>query len=354
VRSSTRVVLCALALVLSACGRAAGGVNAAATVNGVTIPEQKLQTAVSARIPEVVPSGRPSPGDFANLSRMQASVLGQMIQDEIVAQAAPELGVQISQEQIDQRFDEVAEQYGGPEGLREEIRKRGLTEEAVRELLAAELRRQALASSFNQRTDVPEEDVRAAYEQRRETEYKVADVSHILLKTQPEAKQVLGELRRGADFAELAKQRSVDQLSAVNGGDLGENPRGAFVPAFDEAVWSAEAGEIVGPVQTQFGFHLIRVEAFRQVPFEDAAGDLREQLQGEAAQAAFDEWFLGVLQQAEVRVDGRFGSWDPSRGTVVPDEGVGVGRKPSPGASPAPTPPEGGPAAPAPSETPAS
>ena len=91
---------------------------------------------------------------------------------------------------------------------------------------------------------------------------------HILVETLEEAEQALAETE-GSSFEEVATLTSQDPGSAVNGGDLGCFPRGATVPAFDEAAANAPLNEITGPVQTDFGFHLI-------LPYERNDGTVLE------------------------------------------------------------------------------
>ncbi|HEX7050931.1 MAG TPA: peptidylprolyl isomerase [Longimicrobiales bacterium] len=75
------------------------------------------------------------------------------------------------------------------------------------------------------------------------------------------ALELRAEILRGADFAEVARRESADSVSAANGGDLGTFSRGQMVAAFDDAVWSLPIGRVSEPVQTSFGFHLIRVQS---------------------------------------------------------------------------------------------
>ncbi len=87
---------------------------------------------------------------------------------------------------------------------------------------------------------------------------------HILVETEADALAVIAELKNGADFAELAEQRSIGP-SAPDGGDLGFFERGRMIPAFEDAAFALNAGEISEPVETQFGWHVIKVEE-RQGP----------------------------------------------------------------------------------------
>jgi peptidyl-prolyl cis-trans isomerase C len=85
---------------------------------------------------------------------------------------------------------------------------------------------------------------------------------HILVETEEEAKQVVEELKKGADFAELAKKKSKDP-GATDGGDLGFFTREQMVPEFSAAAFSLEPGKISEPVKSQFGWHIIKVEEKR-------------------------------------------------------------------------------------------
>lgn len=85
-----------------------------------------------------------------------------------------------------------------------------------------------------------------------------ATARHILVDSEQTAADLKTQIERGADFAELARQHS-SCPSGRRGGDLGEFGPGMMVPEFDKVVFSADVGEVQGPVQTQFGYHLIEV-----------------------------------------------------------------------------------------------
>ena len=85
-----------------------------------------------------------------------------------------------------------------------------------------------------------------------------ARASHILVESEEKANELLAQINEGADFAQLAMENS-SCPSKAQGGDLGEFSPGMMVPEFDKAIFSNEAGSIVGPVQTQFGYHLISI-----------------------------------------------------------------------------------------------
>lgn len=146
---------------------------------------------------------------------------------------------------------------------------------------------------------------------------KQARARHILVKVDPEATEqqkaekrllidgLLARARAGEDFAALARQHSEDTGSGASGGDLGYNARGRMVPEFDEAMFALEPGKISDVVTTQYGFHIIRLEGFREgnVPLEDATPEIAEQLYRQSegarrAKTAADE-YLARLKAGE-------------------------------------------------------
>jgi peptidyl-prolyl cis-trans isomerase C len=115
---------------------------------------------------------------------------------------------------------------------------------------------------------------------------------HILLANEEEAKAVIAQLQKGADFAELAKEKSTGP-SAAQGGDLGYFGKGEMVPAFAEAAFALKPGAFTEePVQTQFGWHVIKVEDRRKKEpptFEEVSDQLRGELAREARAAYIEE-----------------------------------------------------------------
>lgn len=113
------------------------------------------------------------------------------------------------------------------------------------------------------------------------------DASHILVKTEDEAKKLLEEIKGGADFAETAKANSTDG-SAAQGGELGWFGAGQMVPEFETAVAGMQKGDVAGPVQSQFGWHLIKLNDTRESPaptVEEMRPQLEQQIRQEGFQA---------------------------------------------------------------------
>ncbi|MGI9373938.1 MAG: peptidylprolyl isomerase [Hyphomicrobiales bacterium] len=126
---------------------------------------------------------------------------------------------------------------------------------------------------------IDDEYVRKVYEEEKEkTEIRrAARARHIVVGTEGEAQEALKKVKAGEDFAELAKQISRDS-AAQKGGDLGFFEAKEMVPQFSEIVFKLKPGEIGGPVETPFGWHIVKLEEFKEVgakPFEDVKNGLK-------------------------------------------------------------------------------
>ena len=148
-------------------------------------------------------------------------------------------------------------------------------------------------------------------------QFEQACARHILVETEEEATAVGEELEGGADFGEVARAKSLDTGSAEQGGELPCSFPGLFQPEFDEAVFSQPVGEVGDPVETVFGWHVIEVMSREQPPFAEVADDVRGQIQ-QLSQTEFTEWLQSALEEAEVKVNARYGSWNDITSQVDP------------------------------------
>lgn len=157
-------------------------------------------------------------------------------------------------------------------------------------------RRAALANIVAERymgEPVDEAAVTAAYDEQvkqfqPQPEY---DASHILVASEEDANKLLEDIKGGADFAEVAKANSSDG-SAQQGGELGWFGKGQMVPEFETAVVDLGKGEVAGPIKTQFGYHLIKLNDTRETSapsLEEVRPQLEQQLRQQAFQAELEK-----------------------------------------------------------------
>lgn len=122
---------------------------------------------------------------------------------------------------------------------------------------------------------------------------------HILVATEDEAKDIAERLKKGEDFAALAKEKSMD--SGAEGGDLGFFSRGQMLKPFEDAAFALDVGEISAPVQTQFGWHIIKVEEKRNQPLP-SFDQVKEAIVSQLVQAKAQEIVTGLRDSAEIEV----------------------------------------------------
>jgi peptidyl-prolyl cis-trans isomerase C len=122
---------------------------------------------------------------------------------------------------------------------------------------------------------------------------------HILVGTEDEAKEIEAELKKGADFATLAKEKSKDPSGASNGGDLGYFTKKDMVPEFADAAFKLDKGQISDPVHTQFGWHIIQVEDKRIKP-TPTFDQVKPQLVSYVARRAQEELVENLRKSAKI------------------------------------------------------
>jgi foldase protein PrsA len=335
-------LLCLLLLfVLTACGPA-GDPSVAATVNGVDIPVEQVEERVEAlrSNPQVAQQLSDDP-EGQNLAQAQVEVLNNLIQATLLERgAAEEFGIEVGQAEIDEQRAQLIEEVGGEAAFDQLVQQNGLSEEQVQ----FELRRVALidavTAALADESEVTDDQVEAFYEENRETRFGAsARARHILVDDQATAQQAIDRLAAGEDFAAVATELSTDTGSAAQGGELGELSRGQTVEAFDEAVFSSPIGKVIGPIQTEFGFHVLEVLERRDEPepLNDVEDEIRDELSQAATQEEFNAFLREQAEQAEVTVNPRIGVWDETLATVTRSDALGDAESPLPSAEPTAT-----------------
>lgn len=150
--------------------------------------------------------------------------------------------------------------------------------------------------------DISDEDLKAAYDERiknmPKNEYKAR---HILVKTEDEGKALIEELKTGKDFAELAKEKSTGP-SGPTGGDLGWFKPQSMVKPFAEAVTALSPGKVsTAPVETQFGWHVIKLEEQREVKLPELE-NMKPQLKRQLEQKKMLEYMTDLRKDADIKI----------------------------------------------------
>ena len=235
-----------------------------------------------------------------------ATVGGEPITEADLSFAAEDLTAELQQMPAEERRPFLLRVLIDMKVMAKAGRDAGMAETPLFQQRLQYLEERALRRAFFAETiaqAVTEEAVRADYE-AFVAEYVPQDeirASHILVATEEEANAVKAELDGGADFATLAKEKSTDP-GAANGGDLGFFGKGMMVAPFEEAAFAlTEVGQVSAPVQSQFGWHVIRLEEKRQSTppaFEQVAGQLQQQL----LMKTFDDTVEQLMSGVEIDI----------------------------------------------------
>lgn len=150
---------------------------------------------------------------------------------------------------------------------------------------------------------VPEKDIRKEYDVMKEKFVGREEVkaSHILVEDEEDAKEIAKQLKDGADFAELAKEKSIDTASGENGGDLGYFTKDRMVPEFADMAFTTKKGATSAPVKSDFGWHIIKVEDKRPVQ-PPKYEEVRERIQQSLAAPAIERYIANLEKQSDIKL----------------------------------------------------
>lgn len=242
-----------IALALLAAFPASAEDKSAALVNGVSIPQSR----VDARVKAMAAQGQPDSPE------LRKGIKDSLINLELLSQAATKRGLDKSAD-VQTQMEMIRQNVLADAYVQDYIKTHPVSEDAVK----AEYNRLKAQSS--------------------KSEYKAR---HILVKTEAEAKDIVAKLKKGAKFEALAA-KSMDPGSAKQGGDLGwADPKG-FVPEFGNALTRLSKGQVSEPVQTQFGWHVIRLDDTREhktPEYEQVKPQITQFLQQQQVQQAVTE-----------------------------------------------------------------
>lgn len=270
-----------------------------ARIDGREVSRERLLEEVQGARTQLVQSGMP---EAATRTReFYAQALEQVVADILLFQEAEREGLLATDDEIEQRLTAIESRVPEGQSFTEALAAQGMT----RQELTDELRRTAalqkiLQTKIAPRVTVDESSARAFYEQnldRMQVPPRVR-ARHILLEVAPEAGEEIRQaarakaedlrsrLEQGADFAALAREHSEDAVSSQEGGELPWLMPGQTAPAFDQAVFSLEPGQLGPVVESRYGYHVVEVlekQPEQTAPFEQVKDRILNRLREERA-----------------------------------------------------------------------
>lgn len=286
-----------------------------ARVNGETVTKTELESAI--RNVEAQAGGQIPPEQRDSVLR---GLLNQLVGLKLLGQEAKARNVVIPDPEVDARLGEIQKQFPSADAFEQTLRQRRLTIEELRadarqDLAVSKLIENAIADKIG----VTPEQV-TDFHQKNPDRFKQPDrvrASHILIafpqsaeapaKAQARAKaeQVLKDVKAGKDFAALAKQHSTDPGSAAKGGDLGYFQQGQMVGPFNDVAFTLAPGATSDLVETQFGYHIIRViekQRARAVPLDEVRAEVVQFLQDQNRQQQTEAFVNTLKSKGKVEI----------------------------------------------------
>ncbi len=323
-----------LALLAAACGGGGGGGSvpggAVAVVKGTSIKKAQLDNLMRQAQHSYASQKRAFPKTGSpEFITLQGQAVAFLVQREEFSQKAKQLGVDVTQKQIDARLKQIKKQFfsGSDKKYQAQLKQQGLTEADVRDSIETQLISEGLFQKVTKDVKVSDKDVKAYYDQHPEqySQPSTRDVRHILVKNKALADKLYAQIKGGANFAALAKKYSQDPGSKAQGGKLTVY-KGQTVPQFDKVAFSLKTNELSPPVHTQFGWHIIQalssVKSKKTTPFAQVKESIRQQLLQQKRSTAMTDWVNGVKKEYEHSVSYAKGFTPPPTTTASTASGT--------------------------------
>jgi foldase protein PrsA len=213
--------------------------------------------------------------------------------------------VKVTDSDMSKELARIKGNYASETDFQQALARYSVTPERLQQEIRMSIILRKLASEG---VTVSDDEIKAFFESNKESlgSPEQVKVSHILVDSKEEADKLLAQLKKGADFATLAKENSKDPGTASRGGDLGYiTPTDQIVPEFKDAAFSMKVGETSAPIKTQFGYHIIRVTAkspAKPAEFDAQKEYIREQLIEEKSRS-YDDVIADLRKQSKVQIN---------------------------------------------------
>jgi peptidyl-prolyl cis-trans isomerase C len=283
-----------------------------ARVNGIDISQIDLERKFNLIKERYASMGVPL--DESKLNEFRDNILQSLIDQEVLYQESVSKGIKIDQEEVKGELDNFKKQFETEAAFQKQLADMDYTEDAI----LAQIKQSKTIQKFIEETVMPtitiSDKEAKAYFDAQPDEFKVPErvsASHILIKVDPKASEaskadslkkieaIKSKLDNGEDFAELATKNS-DCPSSNKGGDLGFFGRGQMVKPFEDAAFALNPGEVSGIVETQFGYHIIKVQE-KQIATTLAYDDIKEKLIESLKEDKFKEMFPAYIESLKAK-----------------------------------------------------
>ena len=289
----------------------------AAVVNGVVISQKDLARELDFHLQRFSRQGVKLSKE--QMTTLKNKVLENLIDREILYQESQKSGIKVDKKKIDKELSAVKKRFPSEDEYKKALSAMKISEDDIKEEIKEKLAINELIDiKIAQKVVVTDKETKTFYNTHPDLFKQPEQVkaSHILIKVKPDAdqqkktqaiqkiKKVQKELKGGQDFAVLAKKYSEDKGSSANGGDLGYFARGQMVKPFEDAAFGMKPNEVSDVVETQFGYHLIKVydkKPGKILAYDEIKEMLAERLRQEKTQQEAVKYIAELKKTAKIK-----------------------------------------------------
>jgi len=326
-RRTIPLLLAAIAgvAVLAGCGSDKESVptNAVAVVGDETITKAEFDKLIDQAKGSYKTQKRkfPEPGS-QEYEALRGQAMQFLVQRAQFEQQADDLGIKVTDEDVDKRLQQLIKQYfaGSREKYEKQLKQQGLSEDQVRSDVRAQLIQEKIYNEVTKEVSVDNAAIASSYKKNKAQYVQPAsrDVRHILVKKKQLADQIYAQLQNGGNFAALAKKYSQDPSSKSSGGKLTVS-RGQTVPPFDRAAFALATRAVSKPVKTQYGWHIIQplgtVKKQTVTPLAQVRDAIKQQLLQDGKQKEMNDWVADTRKEFEKKTTYQVGYAPPETST---------------------------------------
>jgi foldase protein PrsA len=315
------LVALAAASVVAGCGGGGGSSLSSgivANVGGEQITQAQLDKVIAQAKNRLEAQGQKIPAAGSQeYQSFQQNALQYLVQKIEFQQQADDLGVKVTDKQVDERLARGKKKFfgGSEKKYKDALAKQKLTDAEVRDELRASLVAEALFKKVGESTKVSAADIQAYYEAHYGQPSR--EVAHILVKSKALADELYRKAKGGADFAALAKRYSIDKGTGAVGGKY-TAVKGQSVPSFDKVAFALRDNEISKPVKSRFGWHVIKaLGPVKTTPLKDVKETIRQTLQNQGQQEAVTKWLDELKKKYQDKITYASGFAPPTATTTT-------------------------------------
>lgn len=231
-----------------------------------------------------------------------AQAVEYLISEKIIKSEIEKENVKVDDAEVEAEVNKVKEYYGSEEAFNQAMGEYGFNIEDIKNDIIMNMQIKKLVES---KVTITDEEIGNYFKENKETlnQEEQVKASHILVEKEEEAKEVEEKISAGKDFAELAKEHSIDEGTKEQGGELGYFGKGQMVKEFEDSVFALEVGEISKPVKSKFGYHIIKLEdkkEAKEATLEGSKEEIKDILLEEKLPQVYQDWYAEKYKEYNI------------------------------------------------------